>query len=358
MLSTIFIVPIEPIDQRYTAQWYENIPKILNEAIQKHQLQRKVVTIHGEEVSKEPTAGAFLDFTDTNSYKASQVVSISKKFKSGEVKAGDKFLVTDAWNFATIAIKYMSELLNIPVEIHSIWHAGNYDPSDILGMKMSKGWASNLERSLYYASDYNYFGTNFHLKMFEDNLAINRSLHKSIRSGQPHSPIIDLVSQYNVEKKDDIVIFPHRYNEDKQPNIAEHLRDRLDVPLIITQPMKLSKSNFYDLLGKSKVVLSCSLHENLGISMMEGVLAGAIPIVPDRCSYSEMYLPDFKYPSEWTESFESYMEHKELLKLFITNRMQNYDALKIPLMRQRQILEKHYLNASIMVNNLLTFWTR
>ena len=27
--NTIWIIPIEPIDQRYTAQWYENIPKLL-----------------------------------------------------------------------------------------------------------------------------------------------------------------------------------------------------------------------------------------------------------------------------------------------------------------------------------------
>ena len=28
-MKTIYIVPIEPIDSRYTKQWYENIPKII-----------------------------------------------------------------------------------------------------------------------------------------------------------------------------------------------------------------------------------------------------------------------------------------------------------------------------------------
>jgi hypothetical protein len=32
-MNTIYIVPIEPIDARYTRQWYDNIPKILEKRI-------------------------------------------------------------------------------------------------------------------------------------------------------------------------------------------------------------------------------------------------------------------------------------------------------------------------------------
>ena len=28
-MSTIWIVPIEPIDQRYTKQWYDEIPRLI-----------------------------------------------------------------------------------------------------------------------------------------------------------------------------------------------------------------------------------------------------------------------------------------------------------------------------------------
>ena len=51
-------------------------------------------------------------------------------------------------------------------------------------------------------------------------------------------------------------------------------------------------------MGEAKIVFSANLQETLGISMYEGALAGAIPIVPDRLSYSEMYTDDFKYPSD------------------------------------------------------------
>jgi len=43
---TIWIVPIEPIDQRYTKQWYDNIPKLLKSYLKKGE---KIVTLDGQQ---------------------------------------------------------------------------------------------------------------------------------------------------------------------------------------------------------------------------------------------------------------------------------------------------------------------
>ena len=137
-MKTIYIIPIEPIDARYTKQWYDNIPKLIADMAQANNIDVNIVTVDGTAIPEGTTQGAFLDFAATNVYKASQTVAVSELFMSGRVNPGDKFLVTDAWNFIITPIKYMSDLLGIPVEIHSCWHAGAYDPSDILGMKMSK----------------------------------------------------------------------------------------------------------------------------------------------------------------------------------------------------------------------------
>jgi hypothetical protein len=343
----IYIVPIEPIDARYTKQWYDNIPKIIEDA------GGDVVTIDGCVTTGTVTRGAFLDFGATNAYKASQVENIANLFTSGLVVAGDKFLVTDAWNFAITAIRYMSELLDIPVEIHSIWHAGNYDPTDILGMKMGK-WAHHQETAWFHASDFNYFATDFHRYMFLDNLDIPKGYdNKAIRSGQPHSPLIEQLSPMFDNKKNDLVLFPHRLNSDKQPEIATDLAGLISAQIIQNQKLQLSKDEYYAMLGTARAVFSCSLHENLGISMMEGVLAGAIPIVPDRASYSEMYLDCFKYPSVWTESYDNYLVYRDKLIFFINQLINNYDDFKEPLKIQRDILIKEFLEPTIMVNNLL-----
>lgn len=336
----IWIVPIEPIDQRYTKQWYENIPKDLD----RMKIPNRTI---GDPVYSDTTSGAFLNFAFTNKYKAKQIQQIADLFSMNNVKAGDKFLVTDAWSFTITAIRYMSDLLQIPVEIHGIWHAGHYDPSDILGMHMGD-WAVNQEIAWYNACDYNYFATEFHKNMFIKNLGVNPD--KAVRSGQPHSQILlPLANKINLDKQD-IVMWPHRYNEDKQPEIIEHIAKHLDVR--ITQKMNLSKEEYYDMLGTAKVIFSCSLHENLGISMMEGCMAGAIPIVPDRCSYSEMYLKDFKYPSEWTNSYVNYIIHQGELLDFIQDKIVNYDHYQNALEIQRGILVEQYMNAGIMYSKL------
>jgi len=351
-MNTIWIVCLEPIDQRYTKQWYDNIPAILKTRIAERELDYNVVTIEGQAIAENTTPGAFLDFGATNVYKSSQAMAVSQAFSDGLIKPGDKFLITDAWNFIITPIKYMSDLLDIPVEIHSIWHAGAYDPSDILGYKMSKPWPWLQEQSWFMCSDYNYYATESHKNMFLTNLDIPADhRNRAVRSGQPHELIVDNLCKRQTNKKTDTVLWPHRYNDDKQPEIAELLAEDFD--MIITQKMSLEKEAYYDTMSTCKVIFSCALHENLGISVMEAVLTGAIPVLPDRCSYSEMYLPEFKYPSEWTESVEQYKIHATDLKEFIQDKLDNYDQYKELIKQQQERLVSDYLNCDIMIDCLL-----
>lgn len=353
-MNTIYVVPIEPLDSRYTKQWYTNIPALLNSAIEKHGADFVVKTLDGEISTDTTTPGAFLNFADTNVYKATQTAEISRLFSAGAIQPGDKFLVTDAWNFAITAIKYMSDLLKIPVEIHSLWHAGAYDSSDILGLQMTKPWPWYAEQSWFHASDKNYFATDFHKSMFLQNLGIDTEYHhKAVRSGQPHDPIVAEFEQYQKVSKTRSVIWPHRYNADKQPDIAEGLAQSLDAEFIITQKLSLSKPEFYKTLSRSRVLFSCSLHENLGISVMEGVLAGVIPVLPDRCSYSEMYRPEFLYPSIWTESFENYEKYSNQLLDFIQHRLDRPELYQTALEKQQLILRERYLTADVMISSIL-----
>jgi len=214
---------------------------------------------------------------------------------------------------------------------------------------MGKSWSANQERAWYYACDYNWFATEFHKKMFVENLMVNpKAAH---RSGQPHDFIVNmLVAQQSAEKYP-VVMWPHRYNSDKQPEIAEDLSNHLN--LVITQKMNLSKDDYYTTLGQAAIIFSCALHENLGISVMEGTLAGAIPVVPDRASYAEMYLDVFKYPSEWTSSWDNYVSNRDKVVNFIRHRVEQRHNLLSQLKEQQTILIDKYLNANIMFDRIL-----
>lgn len=346
----IWIFSLEPLDSRYTKQWHSVIPELLLNACGD---RFSVKQIDGIQKIDTVTNGAFLNFSDTNYWKSSQLCNFVDLFNAGETTPNDRFLFTDTWNPCITQLAYMRDLMDQNWEIHGIWHAGAYDPSDILGYKMKKPWPWDAERSWFYSCDYNYFASNFHLRMFLHNLNIDPSFHhRAVRSGQPHDQIIEHMDTIINEAKDpnNLVIWPHRLNQDKQPEIAENLAEKFN--MVITQKLSLNKAEYYQTLAQSKIIFSCALHENLGISVMEGVLAGVIPVLPDRCSYSEMYLDEFKYPSEWTSSYDSYLENKSSLIAFISDRIENYDHYLPALEQQKSILLDHYLTADIMIQNL------
>jgi len=349
LVPNIWIFALEPLDGRYTKQWHENLPTILQEAAGDNYNVRQ---IDGIQRNAKLTPGAFLNFTDTNYWKSSQLCNFIELYDAGETTINDKFLFTDFWNPVITQVKYMNDLMDQDWELHSIVHAGAYDPSDILGYKMQKPWPWDAERSWFHSSDYNYYATNSHRDMFLKNLDIPvKYHHKAIRSGQPHELIVKDLVAYQDTPKQDTVMWPHRYNADKQPLIAEDLSDNFD--MVITQKMNLDKADYYAKMGTSKAIFSCALHENLGISVMEAVLTGAIPIVPDRCSYTEMYHDEFKYPSKWTQDMPSYIKHKDKLIRFIDDRLTRYSAYKDLLTAQQERLKREYLTSNIMMENIL-----
>ena len=65
-----------------------------------------------------------------------------------------------------------------------------------------------------------------------------------------------------------------------------------------------------------------------------------------------MALEEFKYPSQWTESLESYHKHKNLIIEKIKNYMENYQNYLPLLDTQKEILSKEYFSATDLYNNL------
>lgn len=349
-MANIIIFPIEKHDGRYSKQWYDNIPKLIDKASQG---KWNVIQLDGIQKDTNLTPGAFLNFSDTNYWKSTQMCAFLDLYNSGKVTNEDRLLFTDFWNPVITQVAYMRDLLATEWEIHSIVHAGAYDPTDILGMQLRKPWPWHTERGWFYACDYNYFATEFHRQMFLKNLEIPVADHgRAIRSGQPHELIVPGLEALRNTPKTNTVIWPHRLNADKQPEIAEDLAQWIHSDLIITQHQNLSKDQYYALLAQSRVTLSCSLHENLGISQMEGCLAGSLPCVPDRASYTEMYLPPFKYPAEWTSSWQNYQHYRPLLAEFVNQLASNYDQYQQLLDQQNQILKQQFLNCDIMMEKL------
>jgi len=106
------------------------------------------------------------------------------------------------------------------------------------------------------------------------------------------------------------------------------------------------------LLGEAKLVFSANLQETLGISWYEGALVDAIPMVPDRLSYSEMAFDTFKYPEIWTHNWENYQGYRPQICNKIIQYMENYNKFLPQLNKQAQDLTRLFFSANNLIENI------
>ena len=364
-MAKIWLIDLEAVETRYTGQWKTHVPNLLRK--EGHDVQ----VISGPvDIPSATTPGAFLNFGGTNIYKASQVEQIGRLFCSGSVTTGDHFIFTDAWHPGIINLKYMSELLNIPVVTHGLWHAGSYDPQDFLGRLVGKkAWVRHAEKSFYHAFDHNYFATEFHVHLFMKQLlndgytSENPWWHedwyerynsgKIVKTGWPMEYMQDTLAPYKGLKKRDMILFPHRIAPEKQVEIFRDLAIHLpQYEFVVCQDRQLTKHEYHTLLGEAKMVFSANLQETLGISWYEGALVDTIPLVPDRLSYSEMAFDTFKYPSQWTEDFDAYTVYRPNLCRLIIEHMANYNTRISSIRKQADALTEQFFSATRLLERL------
>ena len=364
---TIWIFSLEPLESRYTQQWHSHVPALLKNKLGD---RFNVVQVDGVQKNSQLTPGAFLNFSDTNYWKSAQMCAFLEQHNQGKTGPDDHFIFTDAWNPTVIQLKYMSDLLGFNWTLHGLWHAGSYDPQDFLGRLVGdKPWVRHAEKSFFHAFDHNYFATKFHIKMFFDNLLQdgygdegpwstemwNELLEdtKFMLTGWPMEYMDSTLTAYKNMPKRDLILFPHRIAPEKQVEIFRDLKEQLpQYEFVVCQDQQLTKNEYHNLLGESKIVFSASLQETLGIGCYEGAIVDAIPMVPDRLSYSEMYYDGFKYPSEWTRDWNSYLQHREALCHHIIVTMTHYEKRVPQLHKQAQDLTEMFFSCGNLLKNI------
>lgn len=285
-MKRLFIITLEPLEQRYTKQWHSYLPKEFSKYF-------NVITIDGNTNEQNISSGKFLDINLTNVWKAQQIEKVAYLFHNKNIKDDDIFLFMDGWHYGITAIKYMSQLNNIRTKIYTYLHAGTWDENDFIVQKGMRQWAHFNEAGWLSACDGHFVATKYH-----------KNLICKYFNGE-FKDIIHVVSFPmdwkkeigNIKSiKEDIVIFPHRLDKEKCPEIFDSIIPKFkEVKFLKTQNMKLSKKEYYNLLSKSKVIFSANKQETFGIGTVEALLLDNIPVVSNKLSYKELYPKQFRY---------------------------------------------------------------
>lgn len=325
MKKTILLnIPIEPLEERYSKQWDNWFRQELEETF------AHVKTIYGQESSGIIKTGSFLDVFETNQYKASQLQQIINHIKQNP---DFRYIIFfhDLWFPGLESLAYIRDGADVDIKITGCLHAGSYDPNDFLSRQLMGVWAEPLENSWFQIIDMIFVATKFHKKLLTDNRWVNPD--KIQVTG---FPLYDDFSY--TTPKENIVVFPHRLDDEKQPKLFDKLADALKNTgwqFIKSKDICRNKKEYYDLLSRSKIAVSFALQETWGIAMQEAVYLGNVPVCPDRLSYSEMYRKSFLYKEpelqkaiakvslfirNWTEDAESQAQWVALQKKALLER--------------------------------------
>ncbi len=81
-----------------------------------------------------------------------------------------------------------------------------------------------------------------------------------------------------------------------KPKVFQQIRDEFSEQIGRFGYLE-NKADYLNLLRSSHVVLSTSMHEFQGLAVLEAVVSGCVPAVPDRLSYPDFFSEQFRYPS-------------------------------------------------------------
>lgn len=309
----LYCLPLEPLDERYTRQWYRWF---------KQDCKKLGVDCHyvdGDQLGTKVEVGTVLDAAGTNFWKATQIAQVCRLFKERRIEDGDIFFTMDMWHPALEMIPYMATLYGLDVKVYAFLHAGSYTTEDFAA-PMSL-WAQWFERGWFSLCEGIFTGTEYHKQKFLSK-RLNRVFWQDWSAKRIHVtgyPIrMSEMPELNIEPRENIIIFSHRWDREKRPNDFVNAmqilwKERQDFRVVIPQARGTLKSNdpqllrildnvsfpyeikdgsnkqvYYGELNKARVFVSTTIEEGFGYCLVESMAMGVHPVVRNDFSHPEI----------------------------------------------------------------------
>ncbi len=319
-MRNLFILPIEPLEERYTGEWYKFLPS----AFAAHGFN--VMQIDGESLTDAVETGTFLDMNSTIFYKAAQMQKVAMMFRKKQIKNGDVFFVSDLEFWGIESLRLMAQINGVDIKIYGFLHAASYTKED--AFEVAAPYQKYTELGWLKAVDGIFVGSNYHKKAimerrvipFADEADVKEIEKKIIVSGNPLFRDAYDLSDYNPANKKNKIVITNRFDYEKRPDqslmTALLIKERMpDVEIVVTTSRPKFKSNqqwlvdiarmyerqglitikegltkkqYHDELKTAKVMLSNSIEENFGYCVVEAIMFGVAPILTRGLSHNEL----------------------------------------------------------------------
>lgn len=299
-------VPIESIPNRYSIQWNNWFPHYLNEmAIPHLDTGYSRVGVVG--------AGNFLDpitTLETKSFQTSQLIGLAKDGKLGKDTV---IFLHDGWHTCLPTLAYLRHMGGLQFKIAAMLHAGTYDPYDAISRANKQGWASGFESAFFKQIDLLILATDFHVSLIHKARLLRAATTDHVVCPFPVRQCSKMLLEIPKKK---LIVFPHRLALEKQSDtalqiIARVCSDHPDWSWIATkQHPNMTQDEYYATLEESMISVSMALQETYGIAMIESTLCGAIPLVPNRLAYKDIFPVTMRYSTNNEEqALEKALRH-------------------------------------------------
>ena len=296
-------LPLESLKERYTTDWARWFPQEFK------RLGIDFITVEGQQLTSKIETGRFLDVFGTIYYKSTQMAKVAELLRAKVIKSGDIIFDADLWHPGLEAIPYMAQLADLDIKVVGILHAGTYDPYDftaqaglgIWGEKIENGWLGFIDRI--------FVGSNFHRKLLKDNREVKCPVTVT---GLPFYGK-ELRQEYPSENKEPIVVFPHRLDPEKNPELFSKLEKAVGEGQFVrtVDIWNNDKRTYYKLLAKSTVAVSFADQETFGYAIAEATALGCTPVLPRKLSYPEIYPDKYLFDTfdEAVDKVSYYLKH-------------------------------------------------
>lgn len=281
---TLYVLPIEHMDMRFSIQWEEWFKTIFcADGV-------NYVWVLPEDCDIAPIVPPDYGFFNPSASMQFKAACLARLLKCN-IKHGDAVLALDGEYPGLEALEYVRRMSGADFKIFSIWHAGTYDQHDQTAKCGLTRIGAKLEEVLFDICDGVFVATHFHKNLIKKNRIVNAErIHVT---GLPVDAAMLQGVSSGVGPHRQGIVFAGRLTDEKGYDIVKRLIKSVGGEWTITHDIHLPKRDYYTLLGQSRIIVVPSRQETFGYAAIEAISAGCMPVILAGTCCNEYVSPVF-----------------------------------------------------------------